>query len=301
MLLGAWAPYHSCRHRHHLARPCPRSTRRLFAANIFNRTLASYYHPAGFAFAANGAHTIYLTDLSTQHLDANANAIMTKYPGTKVVPLKVDASSEADIKGVCQRAIKENGRLDVFFAAAGIDLSNEKDSFSVGTPEIFMKIQTVNALSAFLAIKHASDAMKVTGPGKPNSAGSIVTVASDTGLRNTDLNPTAAYHASKAAVISLCQVRLRLASIVFIYIFFSKAVVYSVQTGAWYNRNTGIRVNTICPGIIDTQMTEKMFNMVRNRGTVGKVGQLAPMGRFGIPEEIANAAVFLASDDASYM
>ena len=109
--------------------------------------------------------------------------------------MRVDASNEDDVQGVCQRAISEHGRLDVMFAAAGIDMGNQRDSFATGTPEVFIKIQTVNALSAFLAIKHAGEAMKVTSAAKPSSGGSIVTVASDTGLNNTDLIPTAAYHA----------------------------------------------------------------------------------------------------------
>jgi len=60
-------------------------------------------------------------------------------------------------------------------------------------------------------------------------------------------------------------------------------------------------VNAICPGLIETGMTKPIFDGARSRGSEGKIGQLNPMARYGHPEEIAGAALFLASDDASYV
>jgi NAD(P)-dependent dehydrogenase (short-subunit alcohol dehydrogenase family) len=60
-------------------------------------------------------------------------------------------------------------------------------------------------------------------------------------------------------------------------------------------------VNALCPGLIETGMTEPVFNMARARGTAGKIGQLNPAARPGVADEIARAALFLASDEASYV
>jgi NAD(P)-dependent dehydrogenase (short-subunit alcohol dehydrogenase family) len=86
-----------------------------------------------------------------------------------------------------------------------------------------------------------------------------------------------AYSASKAGVVSL------------------------VQTTANEFYGTGVRVNAICPGLIETGMTKPIFDGARARGTEGKIGQLNPLKRNGVPEEIAHMALFLASDDASYV
>jgi len=105
--------------------------------------------------------------------------------------------------------------------------------------------------------------------------GSIVCTASVAGLRaNAGGTP---YSASKAGVISL------------------------VQTTANELYGTGVRVNAICPGLIETGMTKPIFDNARSRGTEGKIGQLNPLKRNGVPEEIAQMALFLASDDASYV
>ena len=86
-----------------------------------------------------------------------------------------------------------------------------------------------------------------------------------------------AYSASKAGVISL------------------------VQTVANEFYGSGVRVNAICPGLIETGMTKPIFDGARARGSDDKIGQLNPMKRYGLPPEIAHAALFLASDDASYV
>ena len=80
----------------------------------------------------------------------------------------------------------------------------------------------------------------------------------------------------------------------------SKAGVVSfVQTALNELAGTGVRINAICPGLIETGMTKPTFDLARERGSLERVGQLNPTRRYGQPEEIANMALFLASDDAS--
>jgi len=105
--------------------------------------------------------------------------------------------------------------------------------------------------------------------------GSIVLTASTAGLRAAAGN--APYSASKAGVVSLAQ------------------------TAANSLFGTGVRVNAICPGLIESGMTRSLFEAARQRGTAGKIGQLNPLQRAGAPEEIAAMALFLASDEASYV
>ena len=105
--------------------------------------------------------------------------------------------------------------------------------------------------------------------------GSIICTASVAGLRSGAGGP--AYSASKAGVINL------------------------VQTTAQLLSGTGVRVNAICPGLIETGMTKPVFDRARAKGTEDRIGQLNPLKRAGLPEEIASAALFLASDDASYV
>jgi NAD(P)-dependent dehydrogenase (short-subunit alcohol dehydrogenase family) len=142
---------------------------------------------------------IYVTDLSTDNLEELANTIQSKYPSVKCFARKVDAASDEDVKSVIEEAMKSFGRLDVFFANAGVASGTHiKDE----TSESFMRMMKINALryfckrdrllyrisklmfgmssySAFLAIKYASAAMQVTGKGgKEHSGGSIIATAS---------------------------------------------------------------------------------------------------------------------------
>jgi NAD(P)-dependent dehydrogenase (short-subunit alcohol dehydrogenase family) len=82
----------------------------------------------------------------------------------------------------------------------------------------------------------------------------------------------------------------------------SKAGVISlVQTAANELAGTGVRINAICPGLIETGMTRPIFERARARGSESRIGQLNPLRRSGAPEEIARTALFLASDASSYV
>ena len=117
--------------------------------------------------------------------------------------------------------------------------------------------------------------MQKTLPEKPTPSGSIIATASVAGLRSNA--GSAPYSASKAAVVSLAQ------------------------TIAYQLAGTGIRMNALCPGLIETGMTAPVFEAARARGTQKKIGQLNPLQRGGHADEIARVALFLGSDESSYV
>lgn len=195
------------------------------------------------------------------------------YPDVDVVTRVLDVGDEAAVQAVVADALATHGRLDIMFANAGI----------VGTPatfadisaEGFMSTMRVNALGVFLCAKHAALAMQKTGPGKEFPGGSIIGTASVAGLRSNAGSTD--YSASKAAVVSLAQ------------------------TMSYQLTGTGVRVNAICPGVIETGMTLPMYEQARARGTQSKIGQLNPLRRGAVPDEVARVALFLGSDEASYV
>ncbi|KAL4074206.1 NAD(P)-binding protein [Scleroderma citrinum] len=225
-------------------------------------------------FAHQGARHLYLLDFCPDHLPELESTIQQLYPDVKVTTIQADAADEAAIAAVCKRAIDEEGRLDVFFANAGILSSKALPDL---TAEAFMESMRVNSLSCFLAVKYGSQAMMHVDPskGKNLCGGSIILTASVAGLRSGA--GTIDYSASKAAVNSIAQ------------------------TSAYQLQRTDIRVNSICPGLIETNMTKNMFDFARQRGSGSKLGQLNPLGRYGLPQEIAQMALFLASDESSYV
>ncbi|KAG7450964.1 NAD(P)-binding protein [Guyanagaster necrorhizus] len=225
-------------------------------------------------FAHEGAKHLYLIDFDPTNLSNLKETIETKYPDVKATTLQADASDEAAILGVCNQALEEEGRLDVFFANAGIASMKHVSQI---TTEDFMNTIKVNSLSCFLAVKYASAAMKKTNPskGKQVSSGSIILTASVAGIRS-GAGPVD-YSASKAAVNSIAK------------------------TSSYQLQKTDIRVNSVCPGLIETAMTTTTFDFARGKGTDSKLGQLSALGRYAIAEEIAPLAVYLASDDSSYV
>lgn len=222
-------------------------------------------------FCARGAKALYICDYDASNLSDLKQQLESQY-STKVVVKEFDAAEEAPLKACIEDAVTTFGRLDIFFANAGIVTLN---LVANADAEDFMNTMRVNALSVFLAIRYASEAMKVTSKDKPVAGGSIVATASVAGIRSGA--GSSDYSASKAAVINL------------------------VQTSAWQLAGTGIRVNALCPGLIETGMTKMVFDAARERGTQGKIGQLNPTRRYGISEELAQAALFLSCDEASYV
>jgi NAD(P)-dependent dehydrogenase (short-subunit alcohol dehydrogenase family) len=176
-----------------------------------------------------------------------------------------DAGSEGEMRDLIEKVVSEQGKLDIFFANAGV--SGGFASIADQTAEDWAEILRINLIGPFLAIKHAAPRMK--------EGGSIVCTASVAGLRSGAGG--AAYSASKAGVINL------------------------VQAAAQQLSGSGIRVNAICPGLIETGMTKPIYDMARDRGQESRIGELNPLGRGGEPHEIANAALFLASDESSYV
>jgi NAD(P)-dependent dehydrogenase (short-subunit alcohol dehydrogenase family) len=178
-----------------------------------------------------------------------------------------DAGDDAAVKALVDKVIADHGKLDIVFANAGI--SGGLASIFEQSVDDWTEILRVNLIGPFLAIKHAAPHMAEAG------CGSIICTASVAGLRSGAGGP--AYSASKAGVISL------------------------VKSAAQQLTGSNVRVNAVCPGLIETGMTEFIYERARAKGQEDRLGHLNPLQRGGEPAEIANAALFLASDEASYV
>ncbi|MEQ9144219.1 MAG: SDR family NAD(P)-dependent oxidoreductase [Parvibaculaceae bacterium] len=215
-------------------------------------------------YAREGAQVLAV-DRVEEAVDETARIVREK--GGTIKTVAADVGDEAAVKDFVAYCVSEFGSVDTVYANAGI--SGGLVPIEDQTPALWEEILRVNLIGPFLAIKHSSPHMIKKGKG------SIVCTASVAGLRaNAGSVP---YSASKAGVISL------------------------VQTCANQFYGTGVRVNAVCPGLIETGMTAPLFEGARARGSEGKIGQLNPTARYGHPEEIANMALFLASDEASYV
>ncbi|HEX7929981.1 MAG TPA: SDR family oxidoreductase [Sphingomicrobium sp.] len=179
----------------------------------------------------------------------------------------VDSGSEADVERLVEQTVADHGGVDIFFATAGISggLAGIFEQSAADWEEILR----VNLIGPWLAIKYAAPHMKQRG------GGSIVCTASVAGLRAGAGG--VAYSASKAGVINL------------------------VKTAAAQLCESNIRVNAICPGLIETGMTQGIYDLARAAGKQEMIGQLNPLRRGGEPSEIAQVALFLASDESSYV
>lgn len=178
--------------------------------------------------------------------------------------VKLDVTSEADWQRAAETAVTQFGKLDILVNNAGIfKLGRVEDT----SEELWDEIMGINAKGVFLGTKAAIPAMRQAG------GGSIINISSVAGLIGTHYS--AAYGASKGAV------RL-----------FTKA------TAIQYAKE-GIRANSIHPGVIDTPMTTP--NLLAGEASRQRSIDRHPLGRVGVPEDVAFGALFLASDESSFM
>jgi NAD(P)-dependent dehydrogenase (short-subunit alcohol dehydrogenase family) len=218
---------------------------------------------ASLLFAREGAKLITV-DRSE---GVNDTVAQVKTAGGTAEAVLADAGSEKDVIAYIDKALSAYGKLDAIWANAGI--SGGLVPIAEQTVEHWQEILRINLIGPFLAIKYVMPHMI------KQQSGAIVCTASVAGLKSGASGHP--YAASKAGVISL------------------------VQTTAYSLSGTGVRINAVCPGLIETGMTKPVFDRAKDRGTQDKIGQLNPLKRAGQPHEIAAMGLFLASDEASYV
>lgn len=214
-------------------------------------------------FASEGA-TVVCVD--RDHHGANAVVNEITAAGGRGLALTVDVASDEEVRGMVDRTVEEFGRLDVLFNNAGVMLAGDGDAETT-TEAVWDETLAINVKGVWLGCKYGIPAMRDAG------GGSIINTASFVALMGA-ATPQLAYTASKGAVLSMTR---------------ELAVLHARE---------GIRVNALCPGPLRTQLLTDLLDTEekRQRRLVH-----VPMGRFGEAEEMAKAALFLATDDSSYM
>lgn len=214
-------------------------------------------------FADEGAKVV-LTDVNDGA--AEAVAVEIAAAGGEAIHVHADVSSEADAQAMVARAVERFGRLDVLYNNAGVMLDTDG---SVDTTDVSVWDVTlaVNVKGVAFGCKYGIPAMIANG------GGSIINVASFVAWMGAATSQTA-YTASKGAVLAMTR---------------EIAVEYARK---------GIRCNALCPGPIDTPLLQELLSDPDRRAR--RMVHI-PMGRLGRAEELARAALFLASDDSSFM
>jgi NAD(P)-dependent dehydrogenase (short-subunit alcohol dehydrogenase family) len=214
-------------------------------------------------FAAEGARVV-VADVVGDRAGAAADDIVAD--GGSATAVEVDVSEEEQVAAMVATAVSTYGQLHVLFNNAGI-FPDDDGGLLDTPPSTWQTVMEVNLKGVWLGCRAAVPAMLASG------GGSIVNVASFVALMGA-ATAQMAYTASKGGVLALTR---------------ELAVEYARQ---------GIRANSICPGPIETPLlAELLADPDRRQRRLVHI----PMGRFGRPEEIARAALFLASDDASFV
>ena len=214
-------------------------------------------------FAAEGARVV-VVDVNEDDGVATVDDINTA--GGSAVFVRADVSQAADCESMIATAIDSFGRLDVLFNNAGIMLADDGDAEST-SDEVWRRTMDVNLRGVFYGCKYGIPALRQSG------GGSIINTASFVALMGA-ATAQIAYTASKGGVLAMTR---------------ELAVVHAREN---------IRVNALCPGPLHTELLMNYLNTdaKKNRRLVH-----IPVGRFGTAGEMAKAALFLASDESSYM
>jgi 2-keto-3-deoxy-L-fuconate dehydrogenase len=215
-------------------------------------------------FAAEGAR-VALVDLDEGGLLDLVNEIEGE--GGHALAIAADVSRGEQVRGGVAHVMEKWGRIDILMTAAGISLGGTVDTVD---EETWDRTFDVNVKGTYLWIHHAIQPMIAAG------SGAIVTVGSQ--LAQSSPGRNAAYVASKGAIASFTK---------------TVAVDHAAQ---------GIRVNALMPGVIDTPMPARSLTRYTDPEAMRAFWkQRHPIGRIGKPEEVARAALFLASDDSSFV
>lgn len=214
---------------------------------------------AAMAFAAEGAKVI-VSDISIEQGQAVVNKITAQ--GGQAFFVKADVSNEEEVKNLFEQAVEQYGKVDVIFANAGINIEANVDELD---SKDWQKIIDINLNGVFYCDKYAVQQFKKQGTG-----GAIVNNGSIHSMVARD--KLTAYSAAKGGVKMLTQM---------------------VGTS---HAKEGIRCNMVCPGYINTPLTETITPEIR-----AGIAALHPIGRMGEPKEVSAAVLFLASDDASFI
>jgi len=215
-------------------------------------------------FGREGARLV-LADIEAEGLKAVAKRI-AECGGTAIIK-KTDVSNENEVKALVAQALESYSKVDIVCNIAGV--AGDLASLDRQEKKVWQRVYDVNVMGAVYTTKHVCLHMQ------ERKSGAIVNTSSVAGIRSGAGGN--AYSASKAALINFTQTA-------------------ACDLGA-YN----IRVNAVCPGLIETGMTQSIFDYARKSGKEHKLGSRCELKRYGKPEEVAHVILFLASDDASYV
>jgi len=219
---------------------------------------------AAVAFARDGAKVIF----TGRRADAGEQVVSEiRKHGGEARFVRADVSNAADIETSVQDCVKAYGGLDIAFNNAGID-GTLMTSLTDYQKDVWDRVIATNLTGTFLCMKHEIAEMLKRG------GGSIVNMSAMAGLRS-GRRTGAAYNASKHGIIGL------------------------TTTGALEYAHRGIRVNAVCPALIQTPMSEATF--LKDAAMVQKALQMYPVGRIGRPEEVTSLVLWLCSSDAGFV
>jgi NAD(P)-dependent dehydrogenase (short-subunit alcohol dehydrogenase family) len=181
--------------------------------------------------------------------------------------IEADVTDEEQVRGLYRRVRTELGRIDVLFNNAGINPTDDRSVTETGL-EAWQRVQDVNVRSVFLCCKHGIPHLLETG------GGSVINTASFVAVMGAAVSQIS-YTASKGAVLSMSR-----------------------EMGVEF-AGRGVRVNALCPGPVNTPLLQELF--AKDTAKAERRIVHLPMGRFAEPREIAQGALFLASDESSYV
>ena len=215
-------------------------------------------------FAANGDKVV-LVDFNPHTGEETLKLV--KEQGGEGIFVQANVANSEDVQNYVNKAVETYGRIDVFFNNAGV---LQKMSMLADIEESeFDRILSVNVKGVYLGMKYVLKVMENQG------SGVIINTASTAGIRSE--HSLAVYSASKHAVVGLTK---------------SAALEYVKK---------GIRVNAICPGGVDTTLTQAVPMMIQESGYIPEEFPNMRLGRYAQPEELAEVVTFLASPKNSYM